>query len=103
MSGIFSIASHWALQYLPEDVTQVQMGCAHFSAFAVSIIFSPGFGSGPDDPCRNRSRRGKGLLCRKAQNAKRRPDSVGTPFCCSPSAAADGEFLLVLKNLQQSL
>jgi hypothetical protein len=32
MSGIFSIASHWVLQYLPEVVVQEQIGCAHFTA-----------------------------------------------------------------------
>jgi hypothetical protein len=26
MSGVFSIASHWVLQYLPEVVTHEQMG-----------------------------------------------------------------------------
>ena len=50
MSGVFSIASHWALQYLPDDVIHVQTGCAHFSTFAASICFSPGFGSAPSDP-----------------------------------------------------
>ena len=39
MSGVFSIASHWALQYLPAVVTQEQTGCAHFSPFVVSISF----------------------------------------------------------------
>jgi len=38
MSGVFSIASHCALQYLPDDVWHEQMGCAHFTVFAVSII-----------------------------------------------------------------
>jgi hypothetical protein len=37
MSGVFSIASHWVLQYLPDVVTQEQTGCAHFSAFALTI------------------------------------------------------------------
>ena len=32
MSGIFSIASHWVLQYLPEVAVQEQTGCAHFAA-----------------------------------------------------------------------
>jgi hypothetical protein len=36
MSGIFSIASHWVLQYLPDVVTHEQTGCAHFSDFAVA-------------------------------------------------------------------
>ena len=39
MSGVFSIASHWVLQYLPDVVTHEQTGCAHFSAFAVAISF----------------------------------------------------------------
>jgi len=39
MSGVFSIASHCALQYLPAVVPQEQTGCAHFSVFAVSIYF----------------------------------------------------------------
>jgi hypothetical protein len=37
MSGVFSMASHWVLQYLPDVVTHEQMGCAHFSPFAVVI------------------------------------------------------------------
>jgi hypothetical protein len=32
MSGIFSMASHWALQYFPEVVVHEQTGCAHFTA-----------------------------------------------------------------------
>jgi hypothetical protein len=39
MSGIFSMASHWALQYLPDVVTHEQTGCAHFSAFGLDIFF----------------------------------------------------------------
>jgi hypothetical protein len=39
MSGIFSIASHSMLQYLPEVVRQEQIGCAHFWGFWVSITF----------------------------------------------------------------
>jgi hypothetical protein len=38
MSGIFSMASHWALQYLPEVVTHEQMGCAHFLAVSFVIL-----------------------------------------------------------------
>jgi hypothetical protein len=38
MSGIFSIASHWALQYLPEVVMQEQTGCAHFLAVSFVIL-----------------------------------------------------------------
>jgi hypothetical protein len=40
MLGVFSIASHWGLQYLPDVTVHEQTGCAHFSAFAV-VIFSP--------------------------------------------------------------
>jgi len=47
MSGVFSIASHCALQYLPDDVWHEQIGCAHFTVFAVSICVSPEFGSRP--------------------------------------------------------
>jgi hypothetical protein len=39
MSGVFSMASHWVLQYLPDFVIHEQTGCAHFSAFAVAISF----------------------------------------------------------------
>jgi hypothetical protein len=39
MSGVFSIASHWVLQYLPDVITHVQTGCAHFWGFAVAISF----------------------------------------------------------------
>jgi hypothetical protein len=42
MSGVFSMASHWALQYLPEVVMQEQTGCAHLSGFGV-VILSPDF------------------------------------------------------------
>jgi hypothetical protein len=48
MSGVFSMASHWALQYLPDVVTQEQTGCAHFSAFTLTLA-SPGFGSTASD------------------------------------------------------
>jgi len=42
MSGIFSIASHSTLQYLPDVVTQEQTGCAHFLAFSelISILLT---------------------------------------------------------------
>lgn len=40
MSGVFSMASHWALQYLPDVTMHEQTGCAHFVAFVVAIIFS---------------------------------------------------------------
>jgi hypothetical protein len=39
------MASHWALQYLPEVVMHVQTGCAHFVAFVAAIVSSSGFGS----------------------------------------------------------
>ena len=39
MSGVFSIASHWALQYLPEAGTHEQTGCAHFLAGSLVISF----------------------------------------------------------------
>jgi hypothetical protein len=38
MSGIFSIASHWVLQYLPEVVVQEQTGCAHFTAVLLASV-----------------------------------------------------------------
>ena len=40
ISGVFSIASHSVLQYLPDVVTHEQTGWAHFSTFAV-VISSP--------------------------------------------------------------
>ena len=40
MSGVFSIASHCVLQYLPEVVMHEQTGCAHFTAFSGAILFS---------------------------------------------------------------
>jgi hypothetical protein len=40
MSGVFSMASHCVLQYLPEVVTHEQTGCAHFTAFSGAILFS---------------------------------------------------------------
>jgi hypothetical protein len=39
MSGVFSMAAHSVLQYLPEVTVQVQTGCAHFSAFGFGICF----------------------------------------------------------------
>jgi hypothetical protein len=38
MSGVFSIASHWVLQYLPDVVSQEQIGWAHFWDFSVVMI-----------------------------------------------------------------
>ena len=43
MSGVLSMASHCGLQYLlllDGAIVQVQIGCAHFSAFSVAIVFS---------------------------------------------------------------
>lgn len=38
MSGVFSIASHWVLQYFPEVTIQEQIGCAHFlPSFAILV------------------------------------------------------------------
>jgi hypothetical protein len=37
MSGVFSIASHAALQYFSE-VVQEQFGCAHFLSEAICIL-----------------------------------------------------------------
>jgi hypothetical protein len=39
MSGIFSIASHSTLQYLPELAGHEQTGCAHFGPSAGFIAF----------------------------------------------------------------
>jgi hypothetical protein len=39
MSGVFSIAAHSGLQYLPDVTTHEQTGCAHFWPFAVVIAF----------------------------------------------------------------
>ena len=48
MSGVFSIASHAALQYLPIVASQVQIGCAHFLAgFGVISVLSLQSGSFP--------------------------------------------------------
>lgn len=41
MSGVFSMASHCVLQYLPDVVMHEQTGWAHFSAFAVVISILP--------------------------------------------------------------
>jgi hypothetical protein len=40
MSGIFSIASHSTLQYLPDVTMHEQTGCAHFLPFSELILFS---------------------------------------------------------------
>jgi hypothetical protein len=39
MSGVFSIAAHSALQYLPDVITHEQTGCAHLWPFSVVISF----------------------------------------------------------------
>jgi hypothetical protein len=52
MSGVFSIASHCVLQYLPEVVMQEQTGCAHFLAVSLVISIPPVFRSGSGDPKR---------------------------------------------------
>jgi len=39
MSGVFSMASHWVLQYLPEEVMHEQTGCAHFLTVSLLISF----------------------------------------------------------------
>jgi hypothetical protein len=42
MSGIFSVASHCALQYFSCGATwQVQFGCAHFFVFAIAGLLKP--------------------------------------------------------------
>jgi hypothetical protein len=38
MSGIFSMASHCALQYFSEVVAHEQTGCAHFLIFSLVIV-----------------------------------------------------------------
>jgi hypothetical protein len=45
MSGIFSIAAHCVLQYLPDVVVQEHTGCAHFSPLEVVIFDAPSFRS----------------------------------------------------------
>jgi hypothetical protein len=39
MSGVFSIASHWVLQYLPEVVMHEQTGRADFLTVSLVISF----------------------------------------------------------------
>src|ERR1700731_3676253 len=39
MSGVFSMASHSTLQYLPELAGHEQTGCAHFCAITALIAF----------------------------------------------------------------
>jgi hypothetical protein len=40
MSGVFSMAAHSVLQYLPDVVRQEQTGWAHFSALLIVIVIS---------------------------------------------------------------
>jgi hypothetical protein len=40
MSGMLSIASQAALQYLPVVIMQLQTGCAHFCEIVASIVLS---------------------------------------------------------------
>jgi hypothetical protein len=40
MSGVFSMASHWVLQYLPEVVVHEQIGCAHLCGVSGAIWIS---------------------------------------------------------------
>jgi hypothetical protein len=43
ISGVFSIASHCVLQYLPDVTVHEQTGCAHFLLSAIfSLLRSPG-------------------------------------------------------------
>jgi hypothetical protein len=37
MSGVFSSASHCALQYFPSLIWQEQFGCAHFLLLAIAL------------------------------------------------------------------
>jgi hypothetical protein len=41
MSGVFSIAAHSVLQYLPDVITHEQTGCAHLWGFSVVISLLP--------------------------------------------------------------
>jgi hypothetical protein len=41
ISGVFSIAAHSALQYLPDVITQEQTGCAHLWPFSSVISYLP--------------------------------------------------------------
>jgi hypothetical protein len=38
MSGVFSTASHAALQYLPSVTVQLHPGCEHFLSFAMFVF-----------------------------------------------------------------
>jgi hypothetical protein len=40
-SGVFSMAAHCVLQYLPLVVVQEQTGCAHLLPLVVSMFFLP--------------------------------------------------------------
>ena len=39
MPCVYSMASHWTLQYLPDVVTRERIGCAHFSVLVQSVCF----------------------------------------------------------------
>jgi hypothetical protein len=58
------MASHAALQYLPDVVGHEQTGCAHFSSFTGVIIIPSNRGTGADDPGGNIRRTGESVLCR---------------------------------------
>jgi len=59
------MASHAALQYLPEVVRHEHTGCAHFSSLTGVIVMSPNRGTGADDPSGNISHGGEGVSVQK--------------------------------------
>jgi hypothetical protein len=65
MSGVFSIVSQVVLQYLPVVVSQVQMGCAHFSVFAGVISLLLTWDQDVDDASSDTSHREKIFLYTK--------------------------------------
>jgi hypothetical protein len=64
MSGVFSIASHWVLQYLPDVVTHEQTGCT-LLGFRSRHFFSPSLGSKAIDSRRYLRQWEKALPCKK--------------------------------------
>ena len=68
MSGVFSMAAHSVLQYLPDFVRHEQMGCAHFSAFVASI-FPPSYNSTLGDTLADVEPRNRGRLSNKEHMA----------------------------------
>jgi hypothetical protein len=62
ISGVFAVASHSVLQYLPDVVTHEQTGCAHFSVFVGAISFLPTFDQEWKMQTQNISLRGKVFL-----------------------------------------